>query len=264
MAARRPAIQVLPDAQGKGAVVGGATNEAPSSGKMSAVSQTLEINSGEELLVHPEYIQSSSILGNKDTQWLLDWSYPLTSLASGMMALTRFRTDESDSIEISETRDPLMEIGVIPIRKGDALVLQPHNLVGVVQDRYNPIQMTRHWRLGSLHAWLTLQLRYLVFHGPGRLIVKGCRGIRLEKAGAGRSINQAATLGFSASLQYSTRRCETFWPYFLGKQELFNDHFEGSTGYYVYEETPYCGKKSGITGRGLEGLLDSILKILGI
>ena len=41
-----------------------------------------------------------------------------------------------------------------------------------------PANITRHWRLASLHAWLTLQLRYLVFHGPCQLLLKGCRGVR--------------------------------------------------------------------------------------
>ena len=264
MAARRPAIQILPDAQGNASVADRDKCEAPSSGRMSKVSQTLQINGGEELLVHSEYLGATPRSGKKDTQWLLDWSCPLTSLASGMVALTRVRTTESISVVVSPKQKPLMEIGVISIHKGDALVLQPHNLVGVVQDQHNPLQITRHWRLGSLHAWLTLQLRYLVFHGPGRLIVEGCRGIRLEKADAGRSINQSATLGFSANLQYSTLRCETFWSYFLGKQELFNDYFDGSTGYYVYEESPCCGSRPGSIGRWFEWIWDSIRKVFGI
>jgi hypothetical protein len=32
----------------------------------------------------------------------------------------------------------------------------------------------------------------------------------------------------------------------------------------VYEEMPYAGRRSGITGRGLEGLTDGLLKIVGI
>jgi hypothetical protein len=32
----------------------------------------------------------------------------------------------------------------------------------------------------------------------------------------------------------------------------------------VYEEMPYLGRRTGITGRGLEGLTDGLLKVLGI
>jgi uncharacterized protein (AIM24 family) len=112
---------------------------------------------------------------------------------------------------------------------GAALVLQPRNLVGVVQNVGRPIRITRHWRFG-LGAWITFQFRYLVFEGPGRLIVQGCRGVRIEAADRGRSIDQGATIGFSANLDYSRRRSETFGAYLMGMRGLFNDNFSGGPG----------------------------------
>jgi hypothetical protein len=50
----------------------------------------------------------------------------------------------------------------------------------------------------------------------------------------------------------------------MGTRGLFNDSFSGGPGFYVYEEMPYFGKKAGITGRGLEGLTDGVLKVFGI
>ena len=50
----------------------------------------------------------------------------------------------------------------------------------------------------------------------------------------------------------------------MGMRGLFNDHFSGTPGYYLYEEMPYLAKKSGITGRGLEGLTDAWMKAFGI
>lgn len=263
-ASRRTAICLLPDSTG--AIDEKTLDKDADTSRIhvSAVSQALSVDEAHELLVHPEYLQSSSHKGVKDTKWLLDWEYPMSSLASGMVALTRIRATSDESFVISATKDPFSEIGVISIPDGSAIVLQPHNLVGIVQRRDRPIAITRHWRLGSLNAWLTLQLRYLVFHGPAELIVKGCRGVRVEQAGNGQVINQASTIGFSANLAYSTTRCETFASYLMGKQELFNDKFSGGPGFYVYEEMPHFGKKTGITGRGLEGITDSLLKVFGI
>ncbi|MEO8102169.1 MAG: hypothetical protein ABI790_06570 [Betaproteobacteria bacterium] len=263
-AARRPDICLLPGVSGiiEGDAVPGGDDMSRT--KMSSVSLSITVDEAHELLIHPEYLQSSSLRGAKDTKWLLDWSYPLSSLSSGMVALTRIRATALESVTVSSTRDPFSELGIISVPEGSAVVLQPHCLVGVVQRKELPMKISRHWRLGSLNAWLTLQLRYLAFHGPARLIVKGCRGVRIEKAGTGRSINQAATIGFSANLSYSTTRCETFASYLMGKQELFNDKFSGGPGFYVYEETPHFGKKTGITGRGIEGVTDSLLKVFGI
>jgi hypothetical protein len=79
-----------------------------------------------------------------------------------------------------------------------------------------------------------------------------------------RLINQAATLGFSANLEYRTTRCETFVSYLRGQEDLFNDLFGGGPGRFVYEEIPSIGRRGGVTGRGLEGFLDGVLKAFGV
>lgn len=265
LASRRPPICIYPNESGKVDSYLSTPNGAQlSPEKISAVSIQLSFNENEEVLIHPDYIQSSSIAGKQDTKWLFSNSFPLSSILSGMLALSRIRTDYNETIVISSTNDPLSEIGIISLPEGAAMVLQPRSLVGVLQNRSMPIRITRHWRLFSLHAWLTLQLRYLVFHGPAKLIIKGCRGVRLEAAGNGRRISQSATIGFSAKLKYATTRCETFFPYLTVRQSLLNDTFSGEHGYYVYEELPRNNTNSGITTRGLEGVSDAVMKVFGI
>lgn len=264
LASRRSAIRLLPEVSGEIIEACEKTTGDSDRLKISEVSQSIAIQHTQELLIHPEYLQSATTEGKKDTKWLLDWSYPLTSMAAGLFGLTRIQTASSETIVVSATKDPLSEVGIISLPEGSALVMQPHRLIGVVHSKNCPIRISKHWRLGSLHAWLTLQLRFLSFHGPVQLVVKGCRGVRIEAAGKGRSINQAATIGFSANLAYSTTRCETFGSYLMGKQELFNDKFGGEPGFYVYEEMPHGGNKTGLFGRGIEGLTDSILKVFGV
>ncbi len=254
LAARRPPIRLVPADRG----------ELSDEGRASMVSQRIAIDAGEELLVVPEAVQSTPHQAAKATIWLLSWSMPLSSLAAGMMALIRIRSARPDFVLVSATHDPLAEIGTIRIGEGSSMVLRPRALRGIVQPRGASMRITRHWRLHHLSAWLTLQFRYLVFHGPGLLIVQGDRGVRLEKAGPGRGINQAATVGFSAGLDYSVRRSEAFGAYLLGRQSLFNDSFDGNRGYYLYEEMPRVGQKGGIWGRGLRGIGDAMLKIFGI
>ena len=231
--------------------------------KISAVSQEIILSAREELLVHPEYLQSSADRGRKGTQWLLSWQFWLTSIAAQMVALDRIREADGETFVISSKNDAFAEVGVIDLPEGSAFVLQPRNLVGVVQSMDRPIKINRKWNW-SLMALITLQFRYLIFDGPGKLLVQGCRGVRIEQAGSGRSIDQAAMFGFSANLDYSPRRSETFGAYLLGTRSLFNDRFSGGPGVYVYEEMPYFGRKSGITGRGFEGLTDGVLKVFGI
>jgi hypothetical protein len=189
---------------------------------------------------------------------------PLSSLASGMYGLMRIFPHGSERITISSSADPLVELSIVDVPADCAIVLQPRSLVGIVQNTDRPMRITRHWRLGSLSAWLTVQLRYIVFHGPVKLIVKGCRGVRLEPVATGRAVNQAATLGFSANLSYAVARNETFLSYLTGERELFNDRWAGERGFCVYAETPHPDARVGLLGRGIAGMVDSILKVLGL
>ena len=216
------------------------------------------------MLLVPEAIQSTPHAAAKWTQWLLDYRMPVSSIASGMVALTGLRADQPETVLVSATDSPLAEIALIEIPAGSAFVLRPRALRGMVLRRGEGVRITRHWRLGRLSAWLTLQFRYLVFHGPCTLVVVGARGVRLERASEGRGINQAATIGFNAGLDYAVSRTETFGAYLMGKQRLFNDSFSGPRGCYLYEEMPFDGRRGSIWGRGLRGLGDAALKMFGL
>lgn len=261
IAARLPPLSIARELQ-----MAGSSLPLPPHGesRISAVSQGLLLQRGQRMLIHPEYLQSSPVSTCKRTQWLLDWRFPFTSLAAGMVALTRLESGEPASVTISASDDPLLEVAIVHLPAGSALVFQPRGLVGLIADAGQPLAISSHWRLGSLHAWLTLQLRFIVFRGPVTLIVRGCRGVRLERAGQGRSISQSATLGFSTDVLYSTLRSETFIPYLRGQQALLNDRFDGDNGIYLYEETPRHGKHPGKVGSWFEGFTDAILKVFGI
>lgn len=230
----------------------------------SARSQPVFLERDEQLLILPEYVQTVPTHAVRDTKWLLDWKNPLTCLMSGMRAMERIRTARPDPIVLSSSDNPLIEVAVITIPAGSAMVFQPRGMVGVIHADSAPLEITRRWRLGSLHAWLTLQFRYLIFRGPVTLIVRGTRGVCVERAGDGRAISQAATLGFSANVNYSTTRGGTFFPYYQGKTALLQDSFQADAGYYVYDETPRRSNGSTPVGRGLEGAADAMLKAFGI
>ena len=257
-ASRLPPISILPNA---------AAPPIPEP-TPSGVSVPIDIGPDEALLVQSDYLQSSSLPARKYTVWFLNPRIPFTSIASGMFALTCIQPEGAAPTRavVSSQKDIFGEVGVIEIPAGAAMVVQPRSLTGVVKQASLPVAITRHWRLLSLHAWLTFQFRYLAFHGPCKLILKGCRGVRSEepRANQPRLINQAATIGFSANLNYKTTRCETFVSYLRGKENLFNDLFAGGPGRFIYEEVPSEAGKTGIAGRGLEGFVDAVLKAFGI
>lgn len=230
----------------------------------SAVSKPISLKNGEELLVRQGFEQTVSLAGAKATQWLLDTRHPLSSLVSGLYFLTRIRGAPGDVITVSATQDPFAEVALLTLPAGAAAVLQPRAIAGVVQPIASPLRITSHWRLGTLNAWLTWQLRFLVFHGPAEIILTGGRGVRIEPALAGRSIGQDQLIGFSAGIAYSTGRTETFVPYLFGREPLLKDRIAAGSGVLIAEEAPMAGRaKKGIR-RGLEGAADAFLKVFGI
>ena len=79
-----------------------------------------------------------------------------------------------------------------------------------------------------------------------------------------RVVNQAGVLGWSAGLQRSSTRCDSFPAYLLGRQDLLNDRFHG-TGSIAYEEMPGAGAPHSLVfGKGWTGLADTLLKVFGI
>lgn len=244
-------------------VPGGMGDEPIGVTAQSSVSVGVTLEPGEELLVRQGFLQTSPHDAVKATQFLLDWRHPLSSLASGLRFLTRLRGDGS-ATTVSAAHDPFAEVTLLTLPDGASCVLQPRALAAVVQRQGDPLRITSHWRLTSLHAWLTLQLRYLVFHGPVRLVIMGRRGVRAEPADTGRIFAPDQLVGFSANLGYATRRNETFWPYFTGREPLLRDRITGGKGVLLLEETPSAGSGKGGIRRGLEGTVDAMLKAFGI
>ena len=243
-------------------VPGGRSATIPAA-ERSTTAVSIRLGTAEELLVRQSYLQTTSQGGTKATRWLLDWRHPLASIASGLRFLTRIR-GAGETTTVSAVADPFAEVTVLMLPDGASCVLQPRALAAVVQPVDRPLLVTSHWRLGSLNAWLTLQLRYLVFHGPCRLVIKGGRGVRVERAEQGRIFGQTQLIGFSTDLAYSVTRTETFSPYFLGREQLFKDKVEAGEGVLIIEEAPMAGRGNVGARRGLEGAVEVMTKAFGI
>ena len=228
----------------------------------SRASHAVTLGRGEELLVRQGFLQSSPAQARLRTRAMLDWKSPFTSLASGMVFLTQVRGEATTTV-ISADDDPFAEVTALDLPEGAAMVLQPRALAAVVQPQDRSLRIESQWRLFTLNAWLTQQLRFLVFHGPARLVLKGGRGVRIEAVDSGRRFGQDQLTGFSAELAYSVMRNETFVPYLLGREPLLRDRVEGGAGILVIEEAPRAGRRKGVRG-GLEGAFDAVLKAFGI
>jgi len=256
MISRAHPVRLLPEAAGDADV------------SPSAVSIPVELDAGDELIVHSNYLQAAGAGPGKRTRFLFSWKMPFSSLAAGLFLMVSVRNpgEEPAKVTVSPKTDLFDKLSLVKLPEGAAMVVYPRSLVGAVLRGGHAPRITRHWRLANLHAWLTFQLRYLVIHGPCEFVIKGCRGVRAGEVSAEnpRQQDQCATLGFSANLDYSSVRCETFIDYLRGRDGLFNDRFSGATGHHFTEEIPDPRRKTGLFGRGIEGIVDGLLKGFGI
>ena len=259
---RLRAIHLIPEAHNSPIPV--ALLTADSQGQVSSNRLSVTLQPEQELLIHPDYLQSYSRQARKSTRWLLNARLPFTSLAAGLFTLVKVQSEQPEIIQLASSRQVHSELLLLDLPAGAMLVCKPHGLVGVIKTRTDDIKMTKHWRIFSMHAWLTLQFRFLVFHGACQLLIKGNRGVMLEPVGEPRLIQQAATLAFSAQAAYANYRCETFVSYYLGKDSLFNDQFSGESGIYVYEQIPDSRQQQDWFSRAWGGVWDAVLKVFGI
>jgi hypothetical protein len=234
----------------------------------SAVSVPLTLEPGDHLIVHSDFLQAAGAGPGKSSRLLFSWRMPFTSLAAGLflMVMVRNPSQEPQKVTVAPKKELFDMLCAIRIPEGSSMVVYPRSLVGLVASAGKEPRISRHWKLASLHSWITFQFRYLVIHGPAHLIIKGCRGVRADavEPTQPRMQDQCATLGFSANLAYSGIRCETFLDYLIGRDGLFNDRFSDGNGFHLTEEIPDPRQKTGLFGRGLEGLVDGFLKAFGI
>ncbi len=266
---RAKPISIIPSANGDISFAGVADIKAErrTSVPIGAVSLELPFNNEQEVLTHQNYLQSSNRADNKKTKLFFSTKYFATSIFSGLTWMMSCRTQQEKSVvSLSPPTGIINEIGVVEILDGTSFICRARAIVGVVKKKDAQVEIKSKWRFG-VHNWVTFQFRYLVFKGPCELIIKGSRGIKVEKGGKGRMINRSRILGFSANMEYSNTRCETFIAYLVGSDDLFNDLFNeppmGVNGYFIYEEIPSNEKKNIFT-KGIQGLLDVVLKLFGI
>jgi hypothetical protein len=230
----------------------------------SSTNCTIDLTVGEELLVHPDYPLSKSDGLQSTTQAILDRTKLLVSLASGMYYLTRVVTQTAGTAVLSVPQnDPLSRLSIVELPENSSLVLRPRYLVGVVQTTDRPLKITSHYRFFSSASWLAMQFRYIVFHGPGKVILKGGQGVIAEPVESSLESNRHLTIGYSSNLAYSVIRRSDFWPFVFGHVFLGGERFAGQKGIVLSSATPSSVNNVRSSQAGLPIWLDALMKPLG-
>ena len=226
----------------------------------------MDLDASSELLLKPEFIRNVPDNLNANTRALFNYSIPITSLASGLYMLTRFRTkgrSESVAVKLSESSGTETKLSIIELEESSEVVLSPRHIVGIMQDKDKPLQIYSRWLLFKPSAWLAGQLRVLVLKGPAKIILQGTRGIFLQKVTPSRPCSCEGVIGYSANLVLESSRTETFWAFHRNKRELLKHRFSEADGAVLQEIHPQR-KRVNISGWSFQRLGDVILSVFGI
>ncbi len=213
----------------------------------SRVALNLSLPPGTKLWLKERFLQTADEGLERKTRFLLDWRIPFTCLASGLIELVEMHQPAaaaaSRQVTLSNEADPSVELALVTLPAGSALVLRPSYLIGVSAGAGERLVIRRRWQLFRWQSWITLQFRFFEFAGPCRLVVAGSRGVRAERLddpAAARRTNQDSTIGFTPNLDYLPARAETFWSYYRGMNPLFDDLFAGR-GFFLCQQVSAAG-----------------------
>lgn len=247
----------------------GTGRSAVPAGRGGGVSHTVTLAADDEVLVKERFLQSSDVGCRKRTRFVLDWRYPLTSAASGLIELVHLVPEHLAGsgpvrVTFSTVDETTTELIEVELPDGVALVVRPRFVAGLIRTAgMGGGRWRARWRLRALHSWITLQFRYFEVRGPVRLLLWGARGVRFEDVGEGRArrTNSDSTIGFSPTLTYRSYRAETFWAYYRGMNPLFDDGFSGQ-GVFLCQEVSLA--PGGGPRRFWAGIWDGLLKLFGL
>ena len=203
----------------------------------TAVAEEIVLEPGESATIQHRFYQASDEDLVKRTKLVFSWRYPFSCLACGLFLLTRVGNRHPQAkrrLTLSSQTEAEIEMAVVEIPQGGSIICRPSFVAALVQRSGEQVRIRSHWRFFSLHAWITLQFRYFEFRGPVKLVLWAYRGVRAERLtreniihGNERRTNQLATIGFTPSLSYRSRRSETFISYLRDQNPLFDDLFSG-------------------------------------
>jgi uncharacterized protein (AIM24 family) len=225
----------------------------------SVRSLAIKLGAGEHASVRSEYARP--VQGRVSGRLLYRLSAPFISYAAGLTLLTRVEGSKEAPVELTlaAPNDPNAYLMRVELEEHPGIVIHPKHLVGVIGD----LDLSTRWRLFSIHAWATWQLRYILVSGTGSIIVEGSGDVIATAPGGTHpsKIEQKLVIGFDARLAYTTGRTEIFWPYLLGKTPLVDDVFRGP-GRFFWQKSTLVQAKSPLA-RSFDVLFSAIGKLLG-
>lgn len=238
----------------------GAKTEAVVSSATSV--QEVYLTPGDKICTRSDWVNAYPSDGvTKNTRLLWSWRAPLVSYASGLRELTEWRImgATTQKLKLCSGTEPNLKITKITLGTQSALVVRPSSIVALSGD----LELSTHWKLASIHSWITGRLRHIVISGCGTLYLCGYGDVKAETTKLRQRMSDQLLIAHEPCIRFRAVRTETFWPFLRNKAPLYDLQFEDE-GIVIYQAARMkAAEGSTSTTERFQNLLDLLLKPLG-
>ena len=222
---------------------------------------TVPLRPGEPIVVRADWIEERDESIREGARWLWRLRSPAISYAAGLISCSVIESADSDG-ETAALRlsAPSADdyLTVIDLQPEQSLCLRPRAIVGLSES----VTVKTHWRIANLHAWLFGQLRYLVFEGPGIIVVVGNGGLETSTVQSQRKrVAIDRVVGFEPQLCLATVASGNYRSYLFGKTPLAEVVLTGHGN--VLRRLALPLRSDNLLTRTLGGFLSATGKVLG-
>ena len=247
---KAPPLQIHPDKPGASVAIGSSERAI-----------NIVVDSQHPLFVRENYLkQYDKKTTFKNTKLFWNWRYPFTCYVAGLRFLTKITTKNKseNGIAFISPEDPDKYLMEISLEDHPGLVVYPAKIVGISGN----IKIKSQWFIRSIHSWSAGQLRYIIFHGTGKIYLEGYGDVYVQnETSQPLSLEPSLLLCFDSRLSLTTSRTETFFPYFRGKASLVDYTFMGDK--FFFSQISSFGKEKDFLTKASGNLWNVIGKLFG-
>jgi hypothetical protein len=220
---------------------------------------------GDELLVHGNFVRSVPDSVVCSSEWVYSSSLILRSLSSELIAMDSYKPKKGSPADITLGAGDCVtdELATVELAEGEAMVIAPRSIAGIVQRTGTRARITSHWRLRRLSSWLLMRLRLLAVHGPCTVLMTSNRGVTAVRPGTGTTFDGKCLVGFRGPMEYTVRRTGSFWGNFAGKQSMFHMNMRSRGNGIVYMQNQPSSGALGAQQNLAQRILDFFLSLIG-
>ena len=221
----------------------------------------LLLSEGEEIVIKEGYYSSFSEVLEKQNRWIWKGSAWLISYAAQLVEMTHFKAPPEDSGKISLiSRHPDFYLVKLSLRDCPGIVLKPQHIIAISGD----IDLRTKWQFFSIHNWMRLVFRHIIFCGSGDIYVALHGGSHsTDHDTQAHRLKEEHLIAYESSAKLALVRNENLWHYVCGKSNLFDYKFTNQSFKLLQNQSQSPALEDGQSKRFIDIILSSIGKILG-